>query len=198
MDEKRLSQIAASQKWQPTPDSEITATTDVITVYGTVRLCWKGNDMVHVRLAAYDYDANRRTTVRRYMPPHPEGQRLISQMLNYFQGKEIEFDLPIPEGVGTEVQRKVWQSMIDIGYGNVETVGDLALRLGLPVSSARGIGQIIGQNPLPIIFPDHRIVTSTGALTGFAAGIGWKQGLLELEGVEIKHGKIRVFKTGHF
>tara|TARA_Y100000588_G_scaffold360071_1_gene419594 strand:- start:616 stop:912 length:297 start_codon:yes stop_codon:yes gene_type:complete len=94
---------------------------------------------------------------------------------------------PLPEGVGTEVQRKVWQAQ-----------GEVALRLGLPVSSARAIGQIIGQNPLPIIFPDHRVVASTGALTGFAAGIGWKQGLLELEGVEVKHGKVRVFKTGHF
>ena len=103
-------------------------------------------------------------------------------MLNYFKGQEIEFDSPLPEGIGTEVQRKVWQAISDIGYGQAETVGDLALRLGLPVSSARSIGQIIGQNPLPIIFPDHRVVASTGELTGFAAGIGWKQGLLELEG----------------
>jgi len=154
--------------------------------------------MVHVRISAYDYDPNRHHRAPRYMPPHPEGLRLISQMLNYFKGQEIEFDSPLPEGVGTEVQRKVWQAIRDIGYGQAETVGDLALRLGLPVSSARSIGQIIGQNPLPIIFPDHRVVASTGALTGFAAGIGWKQGLLELEGVEVKHGKIRVFRTGHF
>jgi len=54
MDEKRLSKIATNQKWTAVPDSEITATTDVITTYGTVRLCWKGNDMVHVRISAYD------------------------------------------------------------------------------------------------------------------------------------------------
>lgn len=82
MDEKRLSKIATNQKWTAVPDSEITATTDVITTYGTIRLCWKGNEMVHVRISAYDYDPNRRTTVRRYMPPHPEGPHLISQMLN--------------------------------------------------------------------------------------------------------------------
>ena len=179
--------------WQVTPEDRITATTDVITPYGTVRLCWREQDIYQIKIGPYD-PAERRTTVRRYMPPHQQGQRLIAQFLAYFQGKQVEFDYEFPPRVGTDFQRLVWNSLRSIPHGSCETYGDLALRLNLPARTARTVGFACGQNPLPIIFPCHRVVASTGALTGFVAGVGWKKALLQLEGVDIQHERVRVFR----
>jgi methylated-DNA-[protein]-cysteine S-methyltransferase len=68
----------------------------------------------------------------------------------------------------------------------------LALRLGLPVSRARNVGNTVAQNPLPIIYPCHRVVAATGALTGYAAGPRWKQALLEHEGVTVQNDRVQV------
>ncbi len=179
-------------RWAPEP--EVTSSTDIITPFGTVRLAWQEENVTKVQMAPFDFDPQRRTTIRRYMPPHENGQRMIAKMMSYFQGKEVDFEFTFPENMGTSFQRRVWMALKEIPYGSHETYGDLALRLDLPLQSARSVGNACGQNPLPIIFPCHRVIASTGQLTGYSAGVAWKKALLELEGVSIENDKIRTFR----
>ena len=172
-------------------DNRLTASTDIITRFGTVRICWHEETVFNVVIGPYTPE-DRRTTVRRFLPPNPEGQELIAKLLNYFIGKPVEFDLPLPPDVGTDFQRLVWTAIKDIPYGSYESYGEIALRLGLPITRARHVGNAAGQNPLPIIFPCHRVVATTGALTGYSAGFDWKKALLELEGVSVQHDRVTV------
>ena len=172
-------------------ENNLTASTDIITRYGTVRICWNEATVISIVLGPFDPE-DRRTTVRRFLPPHAEGQELIAKFLNYFMGKSVDFDVPLLPDGGTEFQRTVWWAIKDIPYGHYETFGELALRLGLPLSRARHVGNAVGQNPLPVVLPCHRVVAPTGAMTGYAAGAHWKKALLELEGVIVQNDSVPV------
>jgi methylated-DNA-[protein]-cysteine S-methyltransferase len=88
---------------------------------------------------------------------------------------------------GTEFRRMVWNELIGIPYGGVDTYGDIARRIvartGTKAMSARAIGGAVGHNPISIIIPCHRVVGSDGGLTGYAGGLGTKALLLNLERV---------------
>jgi len=103
----------------------------------------------------------------------------IAQLREYFAGEREEFDLPL-NPVGSERARRLWQLLSEIPYGRTTTYGALARRIGGGVS-ARAIGGFVGHNPLSIFIPCHRVVGSTGKLTGYAGGLDRKRYLLELE-----------------
>src|SRR6202012_6199274 len=90
-----------------------------------------------------------------------------------------EFDLPL-NPVGSERARRLWQLLAEIPYGQTTTYGALARSIGDGISP-RAIGGFVGHNPLSIFIPCHRVVGSTGKLTGYAGGLDRKQYLLELE-----------------
>ena len=96
----------------------------------------------------------------------------------YFSGRQSDFLPPISLR-GTDFQRRVWQALLNIPYGETTTYGDLARRIGC--RSAQAIGQAVGKNPIAIIVPCHRVVGSDGSLTGYAYGLEHKQYLLQLE-----------------
>jgi methylated-DNA-[protein]-cysteine S-methyltransferase len=102
------------------------------------------------------------------------------QLAEYFAGRLREFDLPL-DPAGTEFQQRAWLALIEIPYGETRTYGEQARLLGL-ARSARAIGSANARNPLPIIVPCHRLIGSTGKLTGYAGGLGRKEQLLRLEG----------------
>jgi methylated-DNA-[protein]-cysteine S-methyltransferase len=103
----------------------------------------------------------------------------IRQLRAYFAGELHEFDLPLaPEG--TPFQRSVWSKLREIPYGETISYGELATRVGNPKAS-RAVGMANGRNPLPIVVPCHRVIGSSGKLTGFGGGLPAKQLLLELE-----------------
>lgn len=83
---------------------------------------------------------------------------------------------------GTAFQRAVWDAVAAVPYGRTATYGELARRVGQP-AAVRAVGAANGQNPLPLIVPCHRIVGSTGDLTGYGGGLPLKRALLALEGV---------------
>jgi methylated-DNA-[protein]-cysteine S-methyltransferase len=83
--------------------------------------------------------------------------------------------------VGTEFQQRAWLALREIPYGETRTYGEQACLLGL-ARSARAIGSANARNPLPIVVPCHRLVGSTGRLTGYAGGLERKERLLRLEG----------------
>jgi len=102
------------------------------------------------------------------------------QLTEYFDGRRRNFDLPLSPD-GTDFQRRVWDAMCAIPYGETRAYGDLAHDLD---SAARAVGTACGRNPIPILIPCHRVVGKGGALTGYSGGGGLdtKQFLLELEG----------------
>jgi methylated-DNA-[protein]-cysteine S-methyltransferase len=101
------------------------------------------------------------------------------QLAEYFDGDRQRFDLPL-RMEGTPFQRKVWQALCDIPYGETTSYGQLADRIGQP-TAARAVGLANGRNPVSIVVPCHRVVGSDGSLTGYGGGLGNKQRLLDLE-----------------
>lgn len=76
-------------------DTTLTATTDVTTQFGTVRICWHEEMVINIVLGPFEPE-ERRVSVRRFLPPHPEGQEVVSQMMRYFLGKPTEFSVELP------------------------------------------------------------------------------------------------------
>ncbi|MFV0427138.1 MAG: methylated-DNA--[protein]-cysteine S-methyltransferase [Beutenbergiaceae bacterium] len=100
----------------------------------------------------------------------------ITQLRQYFARTRTEFDLPLaPQG--TEFQRAAWAALQRIPYGETMTYGGQASLMG-DANKARAVGAANGKNPIPIVVPCHRVVGSTGALTGFAGGVAVKAWLL--------------------
>ena len=96
----------------------------------------------------------------------------------YFKGNNPEISIPL-EPVGTEFQKKVWEELKNIPYGMTVTYGDISEKLH--IGSAQAVGGAVGQNPISIIIPCHRVVGKNGNLTGYAGGIDKKSMLLNME-----------------
>ena len=101
------------------------------------------------------------------------------QLLEYFAGKRHSFDLKL-RPTGTEFQLQVLDELRKIPYGSTASYGDIAQRIGKP-KAVRAVGAANGRNPIPIIIPCHRVIGSTGKMTGFGGGIPTKEALLRLE-----------------
>jgi methylated-DNA-[protein]-cysteine S-methyltransferase len=102
------------------------------------------------------------------------------QLRAYFDRDLKEFDLPLSPA-GSEFQRKVWDQLTQISYGETASYGQIALRLGKTNAASRAVGLANGRNPIPIVIPCHRVIGADGTLTGYAGGLDRKQALLELE-----------------
>ena len=81
---------------------------------------------------------------------------------------------------GSRFQQRVWDELINIPVGKVTTYGELARKVNSPKAS-RAVGAVCGANPIPIVIPCHRVVGSSGSLTGFGGGLEMKKKLLEME-----------------
>ncbi len=97
----------------------------------------------------------------------------------YFDQRLQKFDLPL-QLIGSDHQRKVWEIISEIPFGNTLTYSAIAERFG-GTTFARAVGTACSANPIPIIIPCHRVIASTGKLTGYLGGIDRKRQLLELE-----------------
>jgi methylated-DNA-[protein]-cysteine S-methyltransferase len=104
----------------------------------------------------------------------------VAQLEQYFAGERRQFELAI-EPRGTPFQRRVWQALSEIAWGEVCNYGDVARRIGQP-GAARAVGQANGANPIPIVIPCHRVIASGGGIGGYSGGLGIKERLLALEG----------------
>ena len=103
----------------------------------------------------------------------------VTQLRMYFEGKQKTFDLPLSP-TGTPFQRKVWDELVKIPYGQVITYRNLAIRVGGPTYT-RIVGQANSHNPISILIPCHRVIGMNGDLIGYAGGLWRKKFLLELE-----------------
>jgi methylated-DNA-[protein]-cysteine S-methyltransferase len=113
--------------------------------------------------------------------PRDDGafRKVAEQLHAYFTGQLTRFDLRLETG-GTPFQRRLWQALQEIPYGQTTTYGDLAVELGVP-RAVRAVGAANGRNPVSIVIPCHRVVGSDGKLTGYGGGLSRKQWLLAHE-----------------
>jgi methylated-DNA-[protein]-cysteine S-methyltransferase len=102
-----------------------------------------------------------------------------TQLAEYFSGERKDFDLPLKLN-GTEFQVSVLEALLEIPYGETTSYGAIAKQIGRP-KAVRAVGAANGRNPIPIIVPCHRVIGSSGDLTGFGGGLDTKEALLRLE-----------------
>ena len=101
------------------------------------------------------------------------------QIKEYLAGKRTEFDLPLaPQG--TAFEQSVWNALLTIPYGELRTYGEIAAQIGNP-KACRAVGRANGANPIAIVIPCHRVIGADGTLTGYSAGMKFKEFLLKLE-----------------
>ena len=102
------------------------------------------------------------------------------QLQQYFAGERKEFELELAPP-GTEFQRRVWDALRGIPFGETRSYGEIAAQLGLPPGASRAVGLANGANPISIVVPCHRVIGTSGALTGYGGGLERKRFLLDLE-----------------
>jgi len=107
----------------------------------------------------------------------------LDELDAYFSGQLREFkcDLDLK---GTSFQKRVWEALREIPYGQTRSYGEIAKTIGNP-KAVRAVGRANGTNPVPIIVPCHRVIQADGSLGGFGGGLDLKKSLLELEGCHL-------------
>jgi methylated-DNA-[protein]-cysteine S-methyltransferase len=124
-----------------------------------------------------EFDAGERRTSATAFSPALEAA--VRQLDEYFRGRRRVFELML-RLEGTEFQNRVWRGLLDVGYGETASYGEIARAIGRP-KSTRAVGAANGRNPISIIVPCHRIIGSSGALTGYGGGLWRKEWLLRHE-----------------
>ena len=111
-------------------------------------------------------------------------QNAATWLLNYFAGNRADYSGPL-DLAGTEFQQAVWREISSIKHGQTLSYGQIAHRIGKPKAS-RAVGAAVGANPIPLIVPCHRVMGSSGKITGYSGGDGipTKRKLLALEQIE--------------
>ena len=101
------------------------------------------------------------------------------QLEEYFSGRRKIFDLPLAPK-GTDFQRRCWEALLQVPYGETRSYGDIARSIGSP-GGFRAVGMANNRNPIAVIIPCHRIIGSDGKLVGFGGGLDVKAFLLDME-----------------
>ncbi|WP_423127698.1 methylated-DNA--[protein]-cysteine S-methyltransferase [Gaoshiqia sp. Z1-71] len=117
-------------------------------------------------------------------------EQIVEQLEDYFTGHRYEFDLPLCTH-GTDFQKKVWEQLRSIPYGQFISYADLAIKLG-DKNLVRAVGGANSKNPLAILVPCHRVVGRNNKLVGYAGGVWRKKWLIQHE-LSNKPGKTRLF-----
>ena len=135
---------------------------------GLVAILWENDKPHRVRLSPASEDKN-----------HPVLLEAERQLDNYFAGKRNPFSLKL-DFHGTDFQKRVWQALLTIPFGETRSYAEIARQIKKP-KAVRAVGAAIGRNPVSIVTPCHRVIGSSGKLTGFAGGLDVKARLLALE-----------------
>ena len=146
------------------------------TPIGTLLLASDGE---YLQLLGFPTGAMKRSYDSGWKKDDEPFKAVIKQLDEYFDCSRQDFDLPL-RPKGTEFQRRVWQALQQIPYGETWSYGELARYIGNP-NASRAVGAANGINPIPVIIPCHRVIGSNGKLTGFAGGLETKAFLLDLE-----------------
>ncbi|WP_035791941.1 methylated-DNA--[protein]-cysteine S-methyltransferase [Kitasatospora mediocidica] len=153
---------------------------------GTLELIATETHLVHCAFAPARADVLARAGLAApaTVASHPVLDRAARQIDGYLAGDLREFALPLDLRLATAFGRQVLAALDGVGYGRTATYGELARAIGRP-TAARAVGARLGANPLCVVVPCHRVVGSTGSLTGYAGGTDAKRLLLALEGLPV-------------
>ncbi len=151
---------------------------------GDILVAGKERGICALIIAAHAAMPTALDALQRYCPAPlvPDAGALAdatTQLTDYLNGARQTFDLPL-DLVGTPFQRRVWDALLAIPYGDTVTYRDLARALGQP-GGAQAVGGAVARNPVSIIAPCHRVLGSDGSLTGYAWGVHVKRWLLDHE-----------------
>ena len=135
---------------------------------GLAAILWENDDPARVKLGEMQEQAN-----------HPLLLETERQLKEYFAGKRSDFSVKLAFS-GTEFQKKVWNALLTIPFGETRSYMQIARQIGSP-KAMRAVGAANGKNPISIIAPCHRVIGANGKLTGFAGGLEAKACLLDIE-----------------
>jgi methylated-DNA-[protein]-cysteine S-methyltransferase len=142
---------------------------------GPLALAGRGLVLTNLRMVDQTYEPDRTN----WVPDDRAFPDAVEQLEAYFAGERTDFDLELSLA-GSEFQRRVWQALLTIPYGETRSYGEIAEQIGAS-GAARAVGLANGRNPIAIIVPCHRVIGASGSLTGYGGGLERKQSLLELE-----------------
>ncbi|WP_039918163.1 methylated-DNA--[protein]-cysteine S-methyltransferase [Cellvibrio mixtus] len=149
----------------PSPVGQLTL---IASDHGLMAVLWENEDPKRVGI-----DKGERSDNFPYL------QQTENQLKDYFAGRRKKFELPL-HFIGTDFQQQVWQALLTIPFGETRSYLQIAQQIGNE-KSVRAVGAANGKNPISIIAPCHRVIGSSGKLTGFAGGLEAKAFLLQLE-----------------
>ena len=142
---------------------------------GLLTLAGHDQALTNLRMVDQTYEPSRNG-----WSPNPKALNdAVDQLNAYFAGELTTFDLEL-DLRGTEFQRRVWQALLTIPFGETRSYGEVAEQIGAP-GAARAVGLANGHNPIAIIVPCHRVIGASGSLTGYGGGLDRKRSLLALE-----------------
>jgi methylated-DNA-[protein]-cysteine S-methyltransferase len=159
-------EILLSHRFLPSPVGRLCLVADEAAL---VAVLWENEPQGRIRLSHSQIAAQ-----------HPILQEAAQQIEAYFAGERRSFSLPLSTLPGTTFQKKVWQALVQIPYGETRSYGELAAIIDSPKAS-RAVGLANRRNPLSLIVPCHRVIGRNGSLTGFAGGLSAKTWLLDFE-----------------
>lgn len=142
---------------------------------GTITLAGIEGRLRHLRMVDQTYEPDRTD----WELDETAFADAVLQLQEYFRGERQEFDLDL-DLVGTAFQRRVWEALLTIPYGETRSYGEIALQIGA-AGASRAVGLANGHNPIGIIVPCHRVIGANGSLTGYGGGLDRKKTLLGLE-----------------
>lgn len=142
---------------------------------GLLTLAGVDGRLEHLRMEEQTYEPNRAG----WQIDDSAFPDAVEQLTAYFAGTLTEFDLDL-HFRGTPFQRRVWEALLTIPYGETRTYGEIALQVGSP-TAFRAVGLANGHNPIGIIVPCHRVIGANGSLTGYGGGLNRKKALLDME-----------------
>ena len=139
---------------------------------------------INRKVSAIDIAVSGVRATKSHSPVLNQAQK---ELESYFAGNLKKFTIPLDLTNGTEFQRTVWKEIAKIKFGQVKTYADIARAIGKPLA-ARAVGGAVGSNPIPLVVGCHRVLGSSGKITGYSGGKGLptKRILLNLEGIAAK------------
>ncbi|MGH3551011.1 MAG: methylated-DNA--[protein]-cysteine S-methyltransferase [Mycobacterium sp.] len=156
---------------------------------GPLALAGHGQVLTNLRMMDQTHEPSRTD----WVPDDGAFPDAVDQLDAYFAGERTDFDLELSL-TGSAFQRRVWQALMTIPYGETRSYGEIAEQIGAS-GAARAVGLANGRNPIAIIVPCHRVIGASGALVGYGGGLDRKRSLLQLE-KDQKAGNLTLFDYG--
>ena len=169
------------------------------TAAGFCGIAWNEAGVVRFRLPSRDAGAAERLLLRDFdstaAEPPPRIEAIIAAARRYFDGEQIDFsDIALDLDAEDDLFRRIYEALRQVPWGNTTTYGALAKAIGGGPMMARDVGQAMGNNPVPLIIPCHRVLAAGGKTGGFSApgGVDTKLHMLKLEGVDLDAAQVAV------